>query len=370
MKKRILFVNEYLDGGGAEKVLRSLVNNLDQDRFDITVQTIEYHDPEGLLAPGIHYKAINYAKSHWGRKINQLFFRLCAELKLVYPLYMKGGYDIEVAYMETSPTKLIAQSTNDKAVKIAWVHCDAVNKHLNTPKTKKQYDKFDKVICVSNEARESFVKEFKGEIIPDVIYNVIDEEEIFRKAEEAAVGGWDTGAVNLVSVGRISHEKGYDRLIRVCASVAGTGRRFHLYLLGDGPERKHVEEMINEFDLSGTVTLMGFCDNPYPYMKAADCIVSPSRTEALSTVILESLILGKAIVTTECSGMKELLGDSEYGLVVDNSEEGLFRGLCSMIDQRDLREIYMQKADNRGRQYYKNSILNETQQYFETIRRQ
>ena len=118
---KILFFIPGLSEGGAEKVLRSLVNNMDQSEFDITVHTIAEEQPEKYLVPGIHYKAINRCKNPLFRKIFQYWIRLCAELKVLYPLYIKDDYDIEVAYLETAATKIIAQSTNKNAKKLAWV---------------------------------------------------------------------------------------------------------------------------------------------------------------------------------------------------------------------------------------------------------
>ena len=115
---KILFFISGLSEGGAEKVLCSLVNNMDQDKFNITVQTIDEYDSERFLAKGIRYKAINKYKSKIGRIFFSYLFRLCAELKLAYRFFVKDNYDIEVAYLETIPTKIIAQSTNKKAKKL------------------------------------------------------------------------------------------------------------------------------------------------------------------------------------------------------------------------------------------------------------
>ena len=125
---KILFFIDGITGGGAEKVLRTLVNNMDQSKFDITVQTLVESDPARYLAPGIRYRAINRCKTPLGRRLFHYWVRLCAELKWLYPLYIKDDYDIEVAYLECGPTKFLAGSTNKKAKKLAWVHCDLAKK--------------------------------------------------------------------------------------------------------------------------------------------------------------------------------------------------------------------------------------------------
>ena len=135
---KILFFIDTLAGGGAEKVLRTLVNNMDQSKFSITVQTLEEVNPHEYLVPGIRYKAINRCKTAFGKKLFHFWIRLCAELKWLYPLYIRDDYDIEVAYLECGPTKILAGSTNKKALKLAWVHCDLIKKEGIAAQAEKQ----------------------------------------------------------------------------------------------------------------------------------------------------------------------------------------------------------------------------------------
>ena len=153
---KILFFIETLSGGGAEKVLQNLVNNMDSKEFDITVQTVWKENPKGLLNKNIRYKYIYPVYS----KLNNYKYRLCVLLKTIYPLHIKDNYDIEVAYLECGATKVISTSTNKKAKKIAWVHCDLSKKISNIAEFKKKsakwYKKFDKVACVSKDVEKSF----------------------------------------------------------------------------------------------------------------------------------------------------------------------------------------------------------------------
>lgn len=119
----ILFFIESLSGGGAEKVLRNLVNAMDQTKFCITVQTLYPDDAGKYLAPGIRYRYCYPAKN----RINELRMRAEAAAGLTYPLHIKDDYDIEVAYLECGSTKIMASSTNQKALKLAWVHSDLQN---------------------------------------------------------------------------------------------------------------------------------------------------------------------------------------------------------------------------------------------------
>lgn len=365
---KILFYIDTLSGGGAEKVLCNLVNNMDQSKFDITVQTTEACDHQKYLVDGIHYRAINRCKTKLGQKLFSYWFRLCAELKLAYPLFVKGNYDIEVAYLETGATKIIAQSTNQKAVKLAWVHCDLSQKAGFKEKREKlasQYQKFSRVICVSNDSKKSFDSLFGDCTASIVLYNVIDESEILEKASKPLPIVQDDNIKKLLAVGRLSKEKAFDRLIEACMQLKRDGYQFCLNILGDGPEHRSLEKLIQDNSLEDVIELVGFTENPYPYMKASDCIVCSSKTEALSTVILESLILGKAIITTPCAGMQELLGDSEFGLIAEDTETGLYDSIRKMLDSDELVNRYALAARKRGTDFFKEKVLQETQSFFE-----
>lgn len=368
---KILFFIDSISGGGAEKVLRNLVNNMDQSKFEITVQTI--NDPVNaaeLLKAGIRYKTINRFKNRFLNRIYQYWIRLCAELKILYPLYIKDDYDIEVAYLECGPTKIIASSTNKKAAKIAWVHCDLEKKEGfadSVEKSRKYYQKFDRIVCVSQNVMQSFEKFFGMQTKAVVLYNVNDEKEILEKAEECIKIKRDDKKILMETIGRLSREKGVDRAVSVCNYLKTQGYNFELWILGEGKERQNLERIIKENNLSEYVKLMGFVSNPYPYIKMADIIVCPSRYEGLSTVITEGLVLGKAIVTTDCSGMRELLGKSEYGIITDNSEEGLYNGIKQLMDNPVAIENISEKAKQRGNVLSKAKTVAFIEGFFEKI---
>ena len=236
-----------------------MVNNMDQRKFAITVQTLEEVDPHEHLVPGIRYKAINRCKTAWSKKLFHLWIRLCAELKWLYPLYIKDDYDIEAAYLECGPTKILAGSTNKKALKLAWVHCDLMKKEgiaEQTQKMKEHYSAYDKVVCVSENVKDSFVSLFGLEPEAVVLYNVNDEEEILEKTRAFDIRRGD--APTMVAVGRLTKQKGFDRLINACAMLKQEGYSFQLRILGDGPERQSLEEQIRKNHLEDQVHLWVF----------------------------------------------------------------------------------------------------------------
>ena len=368
---KIFFFIDSISGGGAEKVLRNLVNNMDQSKFEITVQTInDSVKAETLLKDGIRYKTINRFKNRVLNKLYQYWIRLCAELKILYPLYIKDDYDIEVAYLECGPTKIIASSTNKKAVKIAWVHCDLEKKEGfadSIEKSRKYYEKYDKIVCVSENVKQSFEKLFGTDMETTVLYNVNDENEILEKAELPVPFQKKSSGELFVAVGRLTRQKGFDRLIEACRLLRDEGYSFELWILGEGSEREKLEELIRKYRLEDIISLLGFVENPYPYIKKADILVCSSRYEGMSTVVTEGLILGKAIVTTACTGMMELLGDSEYGIITEDNSHALFNGINEMLNTPDLLEDYAGKAKQRGNLFKKKVTVEVTENFFDQI---
>lgn len=367
MKTKILFYIDTLNGGGAEKVLRDLVNSMDQEMFDITVQTTWAKNQDVYLRDGINYKYC-YKKRN---RFTDLLFRLQAELGLVYPLYIKDDYDIEVAYLECTPTKIIASSTNKKAKKLAWVHCDlrrmTEDSDSFAEKSKFWYKKFNQVICVSKNAKESFIELFGEETKTNVIYNTVDDNQIIEKSKEPLPDGVIKRKTTLLMIGSLITRKNYPRFIKTVKTLLNEGFDFECWILGEGEERKNIEEYIRNNGLNDRIFLLGFHNNPYPFILNADLLVCSSNAEGFSTFVTEGLVLGKPIVTTDCGGMDELLGNSEYGLITENDDEAFLKGLRTMLSDSDLLKTYSEKAKTRGQQFTKTALTEQTQNLFYKI---
>lgn len=358
----ILFFIESLSGGGAEKVLRNLVNAMDQTKFCITVQTLYPENVEKYLALGIRYKHCYPAKN----RINKLRMRAEAAAGLTYPLHIKDDYDIEVAYLECGSTKIMASSTNQKALKLAWVHCDLTKKADNpaafAKKTAKYYRKYDRVVCVSKDVRRSFQEMYGPAAETAIVYNCYDDAEILHKAEKQVP---EEEVRTIIAVGRLTAQKGFDRLLRVHKRLIDAGIRYQLKILGEGEDRKALETFVEQNGLTDTVALCGFQENPYPMLKNAAFYVCSSRYEGFSTTVIESLILGTPVVTTDCTGMQEILGDSEYGLITANDDEAFYEGVKRMLTEPGLLEHYAEQAKIRGRDFKQEKLAKDSEAFFE-----
>ena len=357
---RILFLSEYLTGGGAEKVLANLVRFLDPAKFDITVQSIWKQDPAGILPPHVRYRSC-YPKTEAGR----LRCRIEAQLGLSYPLRIRDDYDLEVAFLEYSPTKILAAGPRRAAKRVAWVHCDLEKATLDPadlPKVEAWYHQYDRVVCVSRSVQAVLDRLFRGTVPSVVLHNVIDDEEICRKAAEP-VELPDGDRPVVCTVGRLDVPKNHLRLLRAHERLLAEGCPHQLWIVGDGSCRSMLEAFIAERHLADSAKLLGFRENPYGIMRRAELLACSSDYEGLSTFVTEGLVLGKPIVTTDCGGMDELLGDSEYGLITAVDDDAFTDGLRRMLTDSVLRENYAARAAIRGRDFTARALAGETEQY-------
>lgn len=363
----ILFFIESLCGGGAEKVLRDLVNAMDQTRFAITVQTLYPEEAGKQLAPGIRYRYCYPAAD----RLHVARMRAEAALGLTYPLHIRGNYDIEVAYLECGSTKIMAGSTNRRALKLAWVHCDLKNRFVDAERfaatTRRYYAAYDHVVCVSEAVRQSFIDLYGGHPDAVVLRNTVDDADILRRAADSLPQDVEKRKTTLVSVGRLSAPKHFIRALEAHRRLLADGLDHELWIVGEGEERPLLETYIRENHLAASAKLLGFRSNPYSLMQAADLAVCSSLYEGFSTFITEGLILGKPIITTDVSGMRELLGDSVYGLITDNDDEAFYQGLRRMLTEPGLMAHYAQQARLRGQDFRRETLVRETEDFLERL---
>ena len=362
MKKLLFFINT-LEAGGAEQVLTNIANAF-SEQYDITVMTLRNGGVhEARLDKNVKYRSIIKVKNKFLRKIFEYIICFILPPKITHKLFIGNTYDYEIAFLEGVPTKLISAA---KTKKYAWVHIDLINTfgiekvHRSMKKHIECYKKYDKIICVSETVKEAFSKRFGITDNVVVKYNVVDDALIREKATELVQR---TEKTRIVSVGRLARQKGYDRLLDVAGCLSKEGFDFELVLVGKGEEYEALKNQAKVLGISDCVQFAGFTDNPYKYMQSADFLVFPSRAEGYSTVVTEAIILGKPIIVSDCSGMREILGDSEFGIVTDG-DEALYNAVKTMMTDKSLREHYKEKASIRAKVFSKEIRTEELTELF------
>ncbi len=368
--KKVLFLITTLAHGGAERVLVNLANNLDPGKYDITIQSIfDGGINKKFILPHIHYKSIFPHTFHGIKYITSI---LPAEL--LHRLFIRGKYDFEIAFLEGPPAKIISGSRRKETKELAWIHIELLNKasfsegFISAKDAQKSYLRFDRIVCVSYSVKKCF-ENISG-INEDVcvLYNTNETDAIRKLADEAVESEIFTNIPTICSVAKIEESKGYDRLLQAHKKLIDEGVIHRIVLIGIGSQSDNLKQEASLMGLSDSFQLIGFQENPYKYVKNADLYVCSSRREGFSTAVTEALILGVPVVSTDCSGARELLGEhDEYGLVVENSTEGIYQGMKRMLTNSELLAYYKEKSRMRGGAFSKEKTVKAVEEMLESL---
>lgn len=365
--KKILFLIHDLGSGGAERVLVNLVNNMDREKFDISVKVLFGGGIyESQLSEDIHFSKV-FPFMIPG---NRIWMKLMTPEQL-HSLFIKNKYDIEVAYLEGPTARVIAGCKDSGTKKICWIHLKLLNlKHIsrsfrNVSEMQVCYRSFDQIAAVSRDVRKQFSKLTHINENIRVIHNTIETEEIRKLSEETAPEIIEEDVIRFVSVGTLKAVKGFDRLLRIAERLRDDGFRFHLYIAGDGPDRKSLQTFVQQKELQDTVTLLGYTNNPFKYVAKCDCFVCSSYTEGMSTAATEAIVLGIPVCTVEVSGMRELIGHKyPCGLIVENEEKALENAIRMLIVDKQLLRQMKKNAIRRRRQFDTKVTVQEAEKFF------
>ena len=357
---KILFLIHDLGQGGAEKVLVNLVNNMDRSKFDISVTVLFGGGVnEQFLAPDIHFHAVFPKEVPGNSKLMKLLTP-----KQLHRLCVKEHFDIEVSYLEGPSARVISGCPNEGTKLASWIHVEqhTMDKLAGSFRSEQEaracYNRFDQTICVSKYVHDDFCRLLDFQKPCRVLYNTVESDKILAGASEAALELVDDEKIRLIAVGTLKQSKGYMRLLKIVKRLRDEQYPMHLYILGIGPLQAEMEEYIRRNELQDTVTLLGYQTNPYKYVSKCDLFVCASFAEGFSTAATEALIVGTPVCTVEVSGMKEMLGEkNEWGLVTENSEEGLYQGIRRLLEAPALLAHYKAKAAERGKSFSTKSTV-------------
>ena len=345
--KKILFGITGLTIGGAERVLVDLANELSKS-YDITIFALYAKgELEKELNSNVKLKSL-FKYSY--KEMSKLKQKIVVPLKVlllknsIYNKNVKGNYDVEIAFLEGPITRLFSVK-NKNVRKIAWVHNDislvfgkGLKARLKKYLDKKIYGKYNDLVFVSKENMCDFDKTYTNLNISDehkkVIYNYIDKEKIIKKSLEDIDIYFKKEDINFVTVSRLVYQKGIDRIIEIHKKLIESGYNHKFYVIGDGPEREKLENLIKENKVENSFFLLGQKENPYPYIKNADYFCLLSRFEGYGMVLEEAKILGKPIIITDTAA-REAVECYDKKWILENSNDGIYNGLAEIIEKRN-----------------------------------
>lgn len=355
MKKKILFVNGHLNVGGVENSLINVLKSNDYNKYDIDLILFEelgdyanevpkevniiYYDLAKAYGPIKQCMLENIKKRNWFALWIRSIFLLekimgVKALYLAKPLFnLDKKYDCAIAYRVGICTDFVGYIINSKK-KVTWWHhgtfdySDELKKRLN-----KVFKSFDKIIAVSESSNKMLVSNIPGINNKTItLPNIINVDEIRQKANEGT--SYDINhneTITLLSIGRLSPEKGMINCVYACKKLVDNGYNVKWYLIGEGTERAEIERCIRENKLENNIHLLGAIRNPYPYIKNAYIYVHPSLVESLSITVLEALALNTPVTVAKSMGPMEFIRHEENGLLVDPTPEGLYKGIVTLI---------------------------------------
>ncbi|MFK9089946.1 glycosyltransferase [Bacillus salipaludis] len=383
MKKDILFVIDSLECAGAEKSLVSLLTLVDYSKYNVDLMLFAH----GRLLEELVPKEVNILKPLKYTKFTLLnlkgalaysvrkfdFKMLSSRIKYSFAIRkVKGGntlkarifwqststviennpknYDIAISYAQGIPTFYVAEKVSAKK-KFAWVNTSYRLNEKEKGYQKNFYDKFNKIITVSESAREIFLETFpKYANKTEIIYDINNFELILNLANVGDTFDDDFDGIRILTIGRLANGKGYDIALRACKQLKEKNIKFRWYVLGKGPLQEEILQYIKDNDLTEYFVLLGITANPYPFIKSCNIYVQTSRFEGFGLAIAEARMLNVPVVTTRFDSVYNQMIDGKNGLVVDMNAGAVCDGIMQIIENPKLKEniINYLKTEKKG----------------------
>ena len=361
MKRKVIFVTKALWIGGIETSLVNLLNAFNYEKYDVTLLITKaelnlkdkinknvklliidreetysfdkryqfksfYHLTEESSNPSFIHKLMMWSVPLIKFVENKLY------IKYVKELMRDQVFDTAIIYSDVVGELTIKAI---KAKKYLMYYHHGAMRHVYHDKI--AYKKCQKIIAVSNnQARllKQFIPKYADRVV--VIHNLVDVKSVIEKSKMPIKEIFEKDKFNIVTVGRVSHEKGIDIAVRVCAKLVDNGyKNIQWWLVGDGPAMQEVKDVIKETHMENHIKLLGMKDNPYPYMRKADLYVQPSRFEGYPMTILEALILGQPVISTDNNGAREIIIDNKTGIFCGADPASVSSSIIKLLDSEN-----------------------------------
>lgn len=359
--KKIIIVNNNLKTGGVQISLLNLLKEI-HDQYDITLLLFNADKKSLQLVPenvkiiiekspfscfGISFQESKRSirslcsRTFW-TVITKIFGRSAA-IRLMSPFAKTyKNYDCAISYLHESAQKSFYGGCNEFVLKkikapkkITWLHGDFRLCGANNKKSAAIYEAFDTIVACSEGTKNAFIEcmpHLENKCV--VVRNCNDYPTIQKSAHPMAV--YPENTFNIVTVARLSVEKGIDRMLRALSAAKKQGLRFKYHVIGEGKEREPLKQLASELSLTDDIIFYGNRSNPYPYIAAADLFVLPSHHEAAPMVFDEAACLGIPVLATETTSTQEMIIRENAGFVCENSQNGITNAIISILENPDI----------------------------------
>lgn len=367
-KKKILIVSHAMEIGGAERALLGILENIDTKKYQIDLFLLRHEGellsyiPENInLLPEIpqytvlarpmketlreghilltaarlygKHKAKKYVKKH-KLQDNGVAIEYSHKYTKAFMPKIQPDIEYDLAISFLTPHYFVMEKVKAKR-KIAWIHTDYQAIQVNIESELRMWESYDYIASISNDVTESFLKIFptlKEKII--LIENILPQKLIEQQSKEALVQEFESDdSIHLLSVGRFSYPKNFDNIPEICRYINEQGINLKWYLIGYGLDEVLIRQRIQKFEMEDRVILLGKKENPYPYIKACDLYVQPSRYEGKCMAVREAQMLGKPVVITNYSTAKSQLEDGVDGVIVPINNKDCATGIVRLLQK-------------------------------------
>ena len=377
-KKDILVVfTGPMELGGIERSLLGLLDSIDYNEYNVDLFLYAHHGPlMYLINENVNVlpeeKELAYLRESFGTKLkNRAYYsaymrckeaviskfthinhdEMWAEImrKKVKPI--KKHYDLALGFFR--PFDLIDEKIYAD-IKVGWIHTDYSSAREDLELLRKDYAKMDYIVGVSDQTVRTFIELFP-EIESKVIIseNIISESFMKSEADKLDVSNeMKDNCVKLLSIGRFCEAKNFDNVPEIASVIKSKGVDFKWYIIGYGADENLIKSKIAQYNMEDTVIILGKRENPYPYIKACDIYVQPSRYEGKCVAVREAQILNKPVIITNYASSKSQLQDGFDGVIVPMDNQGCANGIVKVIYDKDLQN---QLIENTKKTDYTNS---------------
>lgn len=375
--KKILVVSLGMEIGGAERSLLTMLSEFDYSKVKVDLfllrrkgDLLKYIPKEvNVLKENEYYSqlAIPLKEVIRNKKYSIVYGRVKAKISAkIYDILHRPKNEsyVELEYSHKYTKKFMPQITDEKydlvisyltphyfatektcgRKKIAWIHTDYAYIDCDVNSEKKMWDQYDKIVAISVAVKESFLKKFpmlEDKII--MVENTVSRKFIERQANEIDVlNQLDQQSVRLLSIGRFCHPKNFDNIPEICSLLIKQGHNVKWYIIGFGEDENLIKSKIKEYGMEKSVIILGKKINPYPYIKACDIYVQPSRYEGKAITVLEAQALNKPVIITNYGTAGGQLKNGNNGIIVSLNNKECAEDIGKIIDdiklQRKLTE--------------------------------
>lgn len=383
--KSLLIISHAMEIGGAERALLGLLYSIDYTKYKVDLFLCRH---EGELLKEIP-KEVNLLDTNQSRYLavsmksllkEKAFKILCGRLKAkilskntVKKLGLKPDNQVELTYSHKytyqymdfinpnkeydlaisflTPHYICINKCNAKK-KIAWIHTDYSTIDIDVKTELDMWNKFDYIASISDQCTKAFLEKFPT--LEDKIIRIdnIVTKEMLEKQSNENIDEMEDDCIKLLSIGRFTYQKNFDNVSTICSEILKNGINVKWYLIGFGGDEQLIKDKIKEYNMQEHVIILGKRSNPYPYIKACDIYVQPSRYEGKAVTVREAQILYKPVIITRFPTSSSQLIDGVDGVVVPMDNKECAKGIVEFINNKELQSNIINNLKNKD---YSNS---------------